>query len=101
MKRMVYIASWMVLGFLLGVIAHAGIEIPYIYYAVSHSSSLTTYPSIGHATCFLPEWLQVLMIVAGIGGGYYAGVYFWRVLYVEKRYRKWGKWRKLNLKENF
>jgi len=103
-KKVVYIAAWILLGFLLAVIAHAGIEIPYIYYAVSQNLPLTIYPSVGHATCYLPVWLQSFVIAVGVVGGYYAGVYFWQVLYVEKRYRKWGrlgKWRNINLKQDF
>lgn len=88
MKKFVYIVSWIVLGLLLGFIAHALIEMSYINRALASGIVLHNQMLFVQGYCFLPIWLQGLLIVSGIVGGYLAGRFFWRVLYVEGRNRK-------------
>ncbi|MDD4902152.1 MAG: hypothetical protein PHE24_03370 [Patescibacteria group bacterium] len=88
MKRIIYLISWVVLGLLLSFLAHAAIEIVYINYALAHSLALVNHGAFGHIFCVLPFWLQVSLPVLGIAGGFCAGVFFWRVIYIEKRYKK-------------
>ena len=89
MKKYVYIFAWLVLAMMLSFIAHAVIEIGYIKYALGAGLTITDYTVFGYAYCALPAWLQIGLLLAGISGGYFAGVYFWRIIYVEKRYRHW------------
>ena len=70
---------------MLSFIAHAVIEIGYIKYALGSGMTVIDYTVFGYAYCALPAWLQVGLLLLGIIGGYLAGVYFWRVIYIEKR----------------
>jgi len=88
---MVYIVAWVVLGVLLSFIVHAALEMSYIQYALSHDIIPLNQNALGYGYCALPVWLQTLLIIAGVVGGYFAGTYFWRIIYVEKRFKKrWG-----------
>ena len=91
MKRIVYIVAWVVLGLLLSLITHGLIEISYINYSLSHGIVLANQTAFGHGYCALPIWLQSLLLLTGVVGGFLAGKYFWRVIYIEKRYRRF-KW---------
>ena len=88
MKRTVYITAWIVLGLLLSFVAHAVMEIGYIKYALGSGVVLTNHMVFGGGYCALPAWLQYLLFALGIVGGYLAGKFFWRVIYIEKRYRR-------------
>ena len=88
MKHIMYIVAWIVLGVVLSLIAHAVIEIMYINYALSHGIAPVNYTAFGLGYCTLPQWLQALLLIAGVVVGYWAGIYFWRVIYIEKRFRK-------------
>lgn len=85
---MIYVVAWMVLGLLLSFIAHALLEMSYIKYALARGIVLLNHMAWGQGFCALPVWLQSLLLVGGIIGGYLAGIFFWRVIYVEGRYRK-------------
>ncbi len=85
MKRVFYIAAFAFLGVLLATLVHAGLEIPLL--AVMEYQLEMTGRSF-----LLDHW----GLIHGIGGkilwlcgavmGSIAGVKFWRILYVEKRY---------------
>lgn len=82
-KRIIYIISFMVLGFLLSFLAHAAVEIFYINSflerGISPESSLITH------RCFLPSWLQITLLLAGLMGGYFFGCFFWRAVYIKRK----------------
>ncbi|MEK7630635.1 MAG: hypothetical protein AAB417_01205 [Patescibacteria group bacterium] len=88
-KRMVYLLSASVLGFLLQLITHALIEMWYINLLLNNFArwnfgfSWDQLWQIHHA-------LSTMLVVVGIAGGYMLGVIWWRIIYIEKRY--W--WRK-------
>jgi hypothetical protein len=94
MKKFIYISLWIILGFLLSMLAHTGIEVWYINYLLSHNSAPVDFPIFGHY-CSLPFSLalrsfseagvQYSLLLAGLVGGYFAGKFFWRVIYVERR----------------
>jgi len=88
MKRIAYIILWIVLGLELSFVAHAIIEMGYVSYSISRGIILDNHTFLGYGYCFLPTWLQSLLLILGIGGGYFAGQYFWRAIYIEKRYGK-------------
>ena len=82
-KKTIYIISTMFLGLLLSFLAHAGIEIWYINRLLAagrppQASSLTH-------SCFLPASLQIILLLAGLIGGYLLGRMWWRIIYVEHR----------------
>ena len=78
----------MVLGLLFSIITHALIEIGYINSRLSQGILPINQAEFGYGYCALPVWLQAMLLIMGIALGYVAGVYFWRVIYIEKRYRK-------------
>jgi hypothetical protein len=97
MKRKVYIATFMILGVLLGFLAHAILEIWYIKLLVNDFSrygfgwSFDTWRDIHN------YFTSALLALGGITG-FYLGRRYWRILYVERRY---GKFFKRPLKQNF
>ena len=92
---MIYVVAWIVLGSLLSFIAYALLEMSFIKYLLADGIVPVNHMTWGQGYCTLPVWLQALLLVGGIMGGYLAGIFFWRVIYVEGRYRKkgdrWGK----------
>jgi hypothetical protein len=86
MKKYIYIISWVVLVLLLSFLAHAGLEIATINYAAQNEIILTNYTAFGYGYCVLPTIVQITLILSGIVGGFLLGRYFWRTIYVEKRY---------------
>jgi len=87
MKKFVYIFSWIILGGLLSFVAHAFLEIWYIDFILKKGGVPIDYSFLGH-WCALPALLQWGILAFGIAGGYFLGFYFWKVIYVEKRYCK-------------
>lgn len=90
MKRLVYITAFIFLGILVATLIHAGLEIPALYV-------MTEYPERFADTFLWQEWdaihrtVSTLLWFAGLGIGWWCGVRFWQILYVEKRYgeKKW------------
>lgn len=91
MKKIVYIFMWMVLGFFVSIIAHGVIEISYIGYALKNGIILENHALFGYGYCTLPVYLQVGLLVLGIVGGFFSGRHWWRVIYVQERYRGWRR----------
>lgn len=81
MKRIFYISCFTLLGILVQFLAHALLEIWYLN-RYTPFDGWYTFHSVASAILF----------IAGAASGYWAGVHFWRVIYIEKRYfRKWVK----------
>jgi hypothetical protein len=72
-------------------LAHAFFEIYYINSLLLQNIPPKDYTFLGNLYCALPTAAQLVLLAGGIGGGFLSGVYFWRVIYVEKRYKKWGQ----------
>ena len=70
-------------------LGHAGIEIAYIKYALAKGTALVNNSLFGRGYCVLPEWLQIGLIAAGAALGFWLGVKWWRIIYVEKRFAPW------------
>ena len=85
MRRAFYVFCAMVLGFLLQLLVHAGVEIFYI------NLLLSDFHGWSHGLSWEALWrihniLSALLAVVGIWFGYWLGVPWWRVIYIEKRY---------------
>lgn len=85
MRRLFYIFSFMVLGLLLGTLAHAGLEIPAL--------ALVTNDFERYGDSFfwrhwglIHGWGGIVLWAIGLILGFVAGRKFWQILYVEKRY---------------
>jgi hypothetical protein len=84
MKKLIYIFSWVLLGFLLSLLAHAGIEVWYINYLLSSNSAPVDFGAFGHY-CALSLFVQYGLLLAGLVSGFIAGKFFWRVVYIERK----------------
>lgn len=85
MKKTIYIILSMVLGVMLSFLLHALIEFFFLEYARAHSVYVNWNMDLG-ASCSLPGIVQLAILLLGIIGGYTIGQYWWRIVYVEKRY---------------
>jgi hypothetical protein len=81
---------WIVLGFLISMLAHAWIEMWYIDRLLLQGIAPVNYGVFGHY-CALPAWLQYGLALAGVFGGFFAGRHFYYVVYVDKRKWKWDQ----------
>ena len=91
MKKITYIIAWIILGLVLSFLAHTGLEIIYIKYAIKNNIVIDSQTVLGHGYCALPAYLQLGLVILGIILGYLAGIYFWRIIYVEKKLPRWKK----------
>lgn len=97
MKRIIYLICFTFLGGLLGFLLHALIELYYIRMLV------VDFDKYGFGLTW-SDWYLIhsiltgLLILIGSGLGFYWGKKWWRILYVEGRYRKWLK---KDLKQTF
>ncbi|HLC45229.1 MAG TPA: hypothetical protein VJK50_05330 [Patescibacteria group bacterium] len=92
LKKYFYIFSFSFLGLLVSFIIHSVVEIWYIGRLVSDFGTW----GLGltwQSWYIIHHVLSVLLAIGGLACGWAAGNYWWRVLYVEKRYNK-HFWRK-------
>ncbi|MEK7617875.1 MAG: hypothetical protein AAB410_01905 [Patescibacteria group bacterium] len=84
-KRKIYIALFIFLGFLLGLLIHGFLEIWYIKGLISNFPKY----SLGFSWA---DWFTIHKIFSGftfIGGvlfGYFQGRFWWRTVYEQKRF---------------
>ena len=84
-KQGIYISLFVLLGVLVSFLMHAGIEIPVIYLLVN---DFATY-SLGltwDAWYTIHAVGSVVLLLLGLLVGFQQGRYWWRVIYVERRY---------------
>jgi len=86
MKKTVYILLTCFLGIILSFFVHALIEFTFLEYARAHGIRVNWNMDLG-ASCSLPGFVQYLIIFLGILGGYFLGQYWWRIVYIEKRFK--------------
>jgi hypothetical protein len=82
LKKTIYIILAMILGVILSFIAHAVIEICYLSYSFYKGTSPE--PSSLTSQCYLPSALQVILVLAGLVGGYFLGRFWWQKVYGRK-----------------
>ncbi|MFA5994533.1 MAG: hypothetical protein WC823_06270 [Parcubacteria group bacterium] len=87
-KETIYLASSTVLGALMGFIGSALVEIKYIH-ALYRSGTLAYFGN-NHDLFVL---LQISFLTLGALGGFLAGRFWWRKIYVEKVWlkKRWGR----------
>ncbi|MFA5853627.1 MAG: hypothetical protein WC866_00935 [Patescibacteria group bacterium] len=90
MKRAFYIFAFTFLGVLLQFLAHALLEMTVIslllddFNRYSLGLSWSQWYAVHHM-------LSLLLLILGIVFGHRWGIFWWQVIYVEQRYKKW-KW---------
>lgn len=91
-KKAIYVLLTMFLGVLLSGIVHGLIEIWLIKGTLSSVGVVLPkeYVSFG-GHCFLPPFLQLTLLLLGLVGGYFLGQTWWRIVYIEHRHWKKGK----------
>ncbi len=78
-KKIIYLIAFIVLGLLLSFNLHALIEIAYLQLASKKDVVVTFYGG-----CTLPIFVQVLLPIIGIFSGLFAGLFWWKKIYVER-----------------
>jgi prepilin-type N-terminal cleavage/methylation domain-containing protein len=91
MKKTFYILLATLLGILLSFILHGLIEMGVISLLTSNFETWSL--GLSWADWFLIHvWASIILLLLGAAGGYFLGVRWWRIIYIEKRWR--GFWRK-------
>jgi len=85
-KKIVYIILTMILGLILSFIFHALIEIIYINFSLSRG--ILPKPSFLTSKCYLPSFLQIFLVLAGLLGGYFLGQFWWKKVYGEHKIKE-------------
>ena len=80
----IYLLATTFLGFILSFIAHAILELLYIYFATSENYTIAWTSPVHRGA--LPLWLQIALVVAGLAGGLYLGFHWYKIVYIEKRH---------------
>lgn len=91
MKKYFYIALFGVLGVLLQQIIHAVVE-SWIIYLLIHDYDRFGLGVPWQMWVRVHHVLSIVLLMFGIGWGVKSGFYFWRILYVEKKYPHAGRW---------
>lgn len=85
--RTVYITAFTILGILLSTIVHAAIEIPIINLLASDFDRFSL--GLSWSQWFWVHHVgSIILWVAGLIFGFWQGKYWWKAIYVEKRYGK-------------
>ena len=100
MKKIIYITAFTVLGVLVQFLLHALIEVWYIELLVRD------FPAFGlglswDAWFVIHAVLTVFFLIGGASVGYFSGRKWWRIIYIEQRYKnkKWPHWNLLSKKD--
>ena len=89
-KHVIYCAASVMLGVLVSLLAHAGIELLMISRAEQQgaASSLVWYTVFGGAACALPPVVVYGLLLAGAFLGLFIGRIWWRMVYIEQRWSR-------------
>ena len=82
-KKIVYLILSVILGVFLSFIVHAIIEINYLSFAETKKIYVIFYGG-----CALPYFVQAIILLIGIFGGYFMGKFWWRKIYIERFWEK-------------
>ncbi len=82
-KRITYLVVCVILGILLSLLVHAGIEALYLTWATSAGKAVVWYGG-----CALHPMLQFVLVLGGALSGFFLGRFWWRVVYVDRRWAK-------------
>jgi len=75
-KKIIYISLAIFLGVILSFIVHGIVEIIYIN-SFLKEDALPKPATLTHL-CYLPLFLQVFLLLAGVLGGYFLGNFWWK-----------------------
>ena len=77
-KKAFYIIATTFLGILLSFIIHGLFEMLYLKILIDRGNSINWTSYSGVKSCALPIYLQVGLLLAGVIGGIFLGIHWWR-----------------------
>ncbi len=80
----------MLLGVELMVILHSLLEGIYLAFTFK-IDSLPEKSILWLFSTYLPSYVPIIMLIAGLVGGYFLGQVWWQIVYVEKRHWSWDR----------
>jgi len=99
-KKTIYIALFVLLGVILQGLVHVGLEVWWIDLLVGNFDKYNL--GLSWAQWFsLHSILTIILFVMGIIFGLWQGVFWWKIIYIEKRLQKLrNKYKKLFFKKH-
>ncbi|HUD08674.1 MAG TPA: hypothetical protein VMQ48_01130 [Candidatus Saccharimonadales bacterium] len=92
LKKVIYVLLAVVLGKLLGFIAFGLLSIEFIKMLTRRGLPVEYDQIFWFVYSPLPAYLYWTLIYAGVIGGFFLGMRWWQMVYVEHRHwKKWGK----------
>ena len=85
-KKIVYITLTAILGVMLSYLAHAAIEISVLRTYTSSAIGVEWSSHFGIGYCALNPIIQYGLFALGVAGGILIGLFWWRIVYIEKRH---------------
>ncbi len=95
-KKAVYLFLTMILFVMLMSIIHTFLNFWY-FYAFATELSQPTLTTFWLFSTYLPVYVPVLLLIAGLISGFFVGMRWWQIVYVEKRH--WSFRKKTNRKK--
>lgn len=93
MKKIIYLCASVLLFILLSFLLHAAIEIPVINLLTADFAKYGL--GLSWSQWYLIHRIfTVALLVLAVVAGYFIGQRWWRIIYIEKKYRGWRNWRK-------
>jgi len=83
-KKIVYLSLFTFLGILISFLVHAGIEIPIIYLLDANFEKYGLGLTWDDWFSF-HYWGSAILFTLGAIAGFWQGIYWWKIIYVEKR----------------
>lgn len=88
-KRPLYLLLTTLLGLIVSFGLHSVIELWYLHWAETSNATIVWTTTFG--MCSLPLWVQYLLPILGLIGGFFQGRVWWRWVYVERRWDRTKK----------
>lgn len=86
--RPIYLTLSTTLGIVLSYGLHAVVELWWLWYAQRKNIPITWTNHFGKGACALPPVVQYGLLALGMIGGFFLGKFWWRWVYVERRWLK-------------
>lgn len=91
-KKIVYVVLTIILGKLLGIIAYGLLSLKFIHMLVRRGLPVEYDHIFGSVFSPVPANIFWLFVLGGAVGGFFMGLRWWQMIYVEHRH--WKKWKK-------